>query len=169
MAIGYACLALAVPGTTIKKCLLKNADEQRLRALITHNLDALERMIDYNISSGIKLYRISSDIIPFASSPINRIPWQEEYQERLKAIGIKIKGSGMRVSMHPGQYTVLNSPDDTIACNAMRELSYHAQFLDGLWSARLPQNRNRALAKGSSWKFVCTMLTSPSIPRRRSV
>lgn len=132
MAIGYACLALAVPGTTIKKCLLKNADEQRLRDLISHNLDALERMIDYNLSSGIKLYRISSDIVPFASSPINTVPWQEEYRERLKAIGIKIKGSGMRVSMHPGQYTVLNSPDDTIACNAMRELSYHAQFLDGL-------------------------------------
>ena len=132
MSIGYACLAQAVPGTDIKKCLIKNASPGRLRELIGINLDALANMVEYNISNGIRLYRVSSDIIPFASSPVNTVPWAEEFKDRLILIGGRIKGSGMRVSMHPGQYTVLNSPDEKIAAAAAAELDYHALFLDSL-------------------------------------
>lgn len=132
MHIGYACLALGVPGTGLRKCLLKNATEQRLRELIAANLDALERMVDYNIGNGIRLYRISSDIIPFASSPVMTVPWAGDYAQRLSSLGQKIRDAGMRVSMHPGQYTVLNSPSESIAQNAALELSYHACLLDAL-------------------------------------
>ncbi len=132
MGIGYACLALGVPGTDIRDCLIKNASETRLRELISHNLSSLERMMDYNIRNGIRLYRISSDIIPFASSPVNAVPWTEEYAERLFIIGRKIMDSGMRVSMHPGQYTVLNSPNEKTADSTVMELEYHARFLDSL-------------------------------------
>ena len=132
MNIGYACLALGVPGTGLQKCLLRNATEQRLRELIAANLDALERMVDYNSKNGIRLYRISSDIIPFASSPVMTVPWITDYARRLSGIGQKIRDAGMRVSMHPGQYTVLNSPVETIAANAALELAYHASLLDAL-------------------------------------
>ncbi len=132
MSIGYACLALGVPDTTIKKCMIKNADEERLNTLISENLSALERMVDYNIKNGICLFRISSDIIPFASSPVNTIPWSQIYGDRLAAIGDKVQKSGMRVSMHPGQYTVLNSPNDATVSSAVAELMYHTQFLDSL-------------------------------------
>lgn len=132
MSIGYACHAMAVPGSGIKKCLLRNADTHRLQELIGANLDALDRMVAYNIANGIMLYRISSDIVPFASSPVNDLPWESRFQERLTNIGRKIKESGMRVSMHPGQYTVLNSPDERTVENAVSELQYHARFLDSL-------------------------------------
>lgn len=132
MSIGYACLAQAVPGTDIKKCLIKNANPQRLRELIRSNLDALLNMVEYNKANGIRLYRISSDIIPFASSPVNTLSWAEEFKDRLKMIGGRIMESGIRVSMHPGQYTVLNSPDEKIAAAAAAELDYHAVFLDSL-------------------------------------
>ena len=132
MSIGYACLAQAVSGTDIKGCLLRNADAQRLRALIAHNLRSLETMVDYNRDNGIRLYRISSDIIPFASSPVNLVPWEEEFRKQLLEIGAKIRASGMRVSMHPGQYTVLNSQTAETYDNAVKELLYHAQFLDAL-------------------------------------
>lgn len=132
MSIGYACHTLAVSGAEIKKCLLRNADEATLRGLIEWNLNALERMVDYNLQNGIRLYRISSDLIPFASSPVNHIPWALDYADRLAAIGRKILQGGMRVSMHPGQYTVLNSPNPTVAENAVRELAYHTLLLDAL-------------------------------------
>lgn len=132
MSIGYACLTLGVQNTDLKTCTIKNADEARLTSLIACNLDALEKMIDYNIKNSIHMFRISSDIIPFASSPVNRIPWAETFGERLSAIGRKIRQSGMRVSMHPGQYTVLNSPNETTAENAVLDLRYHAAFLDSL-------------------------------------
>jgi len=132
MSIGYACLTLGVPFTDMKKCLIKNADEVRLNQLIAANLCALERMVDYNLRNGIKLFRISSDIIPFASSPVNSIRWSEDYAFQLAEIGRKIRTGGMRVSMHPGQYTVLNSPNAQTVENAIRELDYHALFLDSL-------------------------------------
>lgn len=132
MPIGYACIALGVPNTAIKKCLIKNADEAHLHALIRSNISALGNMIAYNIKNGIRLFRISSDIIPFASSPVNTIPWAQIYGERLAALGRKAQESGMRLSMHPGQYTVLNSPNMQTAENAIRELEYHALFLDCL-------------------------------------
>lgn len=130
MSIGYACLAIAVPESNIKGCTLKNANEERLLSLIEHNLDSLEKMIDYNIYNDIRLFRISSDLIPFGSSVAKELPWQKIYDEKLTAIGNKIVTAGMRVSMHPGQYTVLNSPIKSVAMRAVQDLNYHAMVLD---------------------------------------
>ena len=132
MNIGYACLALGVPGSELKSCTLKNAQEERLVSLIGHNLDSLNKLIDYNIRSGIKLFRISSDLIPFGSSVAEDLPWQDIYAETLTSTGRKILDAGMRVSMHPGQYTVLNSRDRTVVDRARRDLDYHAKVLDCL-------------------------------------
>ena len=111
MRIGYACLAIAVPGSKMKNCTLKNADAERLLSLIEHNLNSLETLIDYNICNNIRLFRISSDLIPFGSSLATGLKWEKIYLEKLSTIGQKILCSEMRVSKHPGQYTVLNSPD----------------------------------------------------------
>ena len=132
MRIGYACLAIGVPNTKQRNCLLKNASEEKLAELIHYNLSALENIIDYNIKNGIKLFRISSNLIPFASSSVNRIMWWELFENELKTIGQKIKDSGMRVSMHPGQYTVLNSNDEGVLGRAIQDLNYHTQVLNGL-------------------------------------
>lgn len=132
MAIGYACITIGVPGTELSRCILKNASEETLRRIIKDNLSALERIIDYNSKNHINLFRISSDMIPFASHPINQICWWEEEKEQLNRIGQRMKEAGIRVSMHPGQYTVLNSPNEKVVENAIKELIYHDQFLSGL-------------------------------------
>ncbi|NTV90991.1 MAG: UV DNA damage repair endonuclease UvsE, partial [Clostridiales bacterium] len=132
MNIGYACLTVGVPGTDLKSCIMKNAGDERLRELIGNNLDSLEKIIEYNISSGIRLFRISSDLIPFGSSPVNRLPWERLFSDRLSGIGKKIRDGGIRVSMHPGQYTVLNSPDPEVARRAAADLDYHCRLLESL-------------------------------------
>lgn len=132
MRIGYACITVGVPYTGLKSCILKNASEEKLASLIAYNLNSLENIIDYNIENGIKLFRISSDLIPFGSSPVNSIPWWEMFASQLAAIGRKIMNSGMRVSMHPGQYTVLNSPSPDVVARAKEDLIYHARVLDSL-------------------------------------
>lgn len=130
MSIGYACISIGVPGTGLSRCNLKNVTGENIRTITSSNLSALEKMIDYNIKNQIKLYRISSDIIPFASHPINQVRWWEEEKEHLEQIGRKITRSDLRVSMHPGQYTVLNALDPQVVRNAFRELIYHEKLLN---------------------------------------
>lgn len=132
MRIGYACHTVGVPDTAIKSCTLKNASRSRLEELIKGNLLSLRNMIDYNVRNGISLYRISSDLIPFGSSIAYELPWQELFQAELEAIGRQIAESGLRVSLHPGQYTVLNSPVAAVADAAEKDLIYHARILDSL-------------------------------------
>ena len=132
MRIGYACLTRGIPYTAIKRTVQKNATEARLRELISHNLASLDRMLDYNRDSGIHMLRISSDIIPFGSSPVNTLQWEEEFEEKLAALGRKLKAYDIRVSMHPGQYTVLNSPRIEVVDRAILDLEYHVRFLGAL-------------------------------------
>lgn len=132
MSIGYACILLGEPECNFKSLTLKTVNENKLNEVILHNLNVLSKIIDYNIKNNIKLFRISSDIIPFASHPINQMKWWIEYKDILVSIGEKIRTSGMRVSMHPGQYTILNSPNESVVENSINDLIYHTRFLDEL-------------------------------------
>lgn len=132
MRVGYACLTIGVLDANFKSCTAKNANIENLQRIIEHNLNSLNNIIEYNIKNNIKLFRISSDIIPFGSSPVNKIKWWEIFSKELSFIGSKIKDSNMRVSMHPGQYTVINSPDSDVVSRAIEDLNYHNRFLDSL-------------------------------------
>jgi len=132
MEIGYACLTVGVQGTDFRTCTRKNASNEKLVELIEHNLDSLETIVDYNIKNKIRLFRITSDLIPFGSSPVNQLPWQDLFMSRFARIGERLKAGNLRVSMHPGQYTVLNSPDVTVVERAVDDLIYHANLLDAL-------------------------------------
>lgn len=132
MNIGYACLTVGVYGTKQRTCMMKNATPDVLISLIQSNLESLDKILDYNKQNHIKLFRISSDIIPFGSHPVNRVKWWEIFSENLNAIGRKAKTHGIRLSMHPGQYTVLNSPNEEVVERAVEDLRYHARFLDAI-------------------------------------
>ena len=132
MSIGYACLNIGTPDTNIRSVMQRNATPEKLTEVTAHNLAALEKMIDYNQKNKIQLFRISSDLIPFGSSPVNPLPWWDIHAEAFQRIGAKIRKSGMRVSFHPGQYTVLNSPDEDVVARAILDLEYHAKMLECL-------------------------------------
>lgn len=133
MKIGYACLVVGEPDTTIKTTRKVNATAERLTELIEHNLKSMENMLDYNIQQNIKMYRISSDIIPFGSDlETNTLKWWTVFSEDFKRLSKKIKENDIRVSMHPGQYTVLNSLDENVVNRAIADLDYHTKFLDSL-------------------------------------
>lgn len=132
MKIGYACLTVGVSGTKYQSCTMKNASTDVLLSLIQSNLEVLDKILDYNIQNNIKLFRISSDIIPFGSHPINTVKWWEIFKNQLGEIGRKAVINGIRLSMHPGQYTVLNSIDDTVVERAIEDLRYHTRLLDAM-------------------------------------
>lgn len=132
MSIGYACTTIGVPYTDLRSCILRNACEIKLNELIDCNINTLNNIIDYNIDNNIKLFRISSDIIPFGSSPANQLKWWELYKDKLRLLGKKIKDNNIRVSMHPGQYTILNSTSSDVIDRAIEDLIYHYRFLECL-------------------------------------
>ena len=132
MSIGYGCLNIGTLNTNIRSVMQRNATPEKLTEVTAHNLEALEKMVDYNIANDIRLYRISSDLIPFGSSPVNALDWPEIHKEAFERVGAKIRKSGMRVSLHPGQYTVLNSPTEDVGERAIADLIYHDKILAAL-------------------------------------
>lgn len=133
MSIGYPCITVGVNDTKQKTCRKASATEEHLSTLIEHNLNALKNIVQFNGEHKIKLFRISSDIIPFASDKeVNTLDWSTQFSEQFEEIGKLIKHYGMRISMHPGQYTVLNSPDEGVVERAIADLEYHTLFLDSL-------------------------------------
>ena len=139
MRIGYACLTKGIRNTDFRSCKKNNATDEKLLSIIESNLDSLKNILEYNGKNNIRLFRISSDIIPFGSSPVNKLPWWNIYKDRFDELGKIIKSTGQRVSMHPGQYTVINSPRDDVVQRAIEDLEYHCRVLDCLETG--PENK----------------------------
>lgn len=127
--IGYACLTLGI-AEKYRTCRLKNLNYQNLYEIIEHNLNVLDKVLDYNYNNKIFLFRISSDIIPFGNKALTIIDWPKVFKKQLKLLAIKIKKYKIRVSMHPGQYTIINSTKPEVISNSIAELIYHSLFLD---------------------------------------
>lgn len=132
MKIGYPCIPLGVPYKTTRKFLLKNYNDEILYSCINENLKDLLNILKYNKSNNILMFRISSDIIPFGGHEINTFDWKKEFSSQLLEIGNYAKENNIRLSMHPGQYTVLNTPDLNILKKSISDLTYHCDFLDSL-------------------------------------
>lgn len=127
---GYACVSRLTGLSTNHTCQLKSASPEKLRALIDWNLRDLRGILEHNLKHGWRLFRVGSSFVPFASHPVNQVRWWEEYADELAAVGAFLRAHDIRLMIHPGQYTILNSPDETVWHNAVAELDYSARLLD---------------------------------------
>jgi UV DNA damage endonuclease len=98
------------------------------------SLDRLEAILGYLEDTGIGMYRMATALAPYASHPdLPRFRDQpRECAERLAEIGARARAADIRLSTHPGQYTVLNSADERVAALAAEELEVQAEILDGM-------------------------------------
>lgn len=126
--LGYASLNTQLPSPA-RRVRLANATPERLRELLAANLDALEAVLRWNAEHDIRVFRLSSNIVPLASHPANRLRWWEELAARFAALGKLMRDEGMRLSAHPGQYTVLGSPKAAVTAAGIAELDYHGRLL----------------------------------------
>ena len=130
MRIGYPCVNRTIGCTGSRTFRLKSYSEGRLIEAVGNNLDCLLRMLRYNAQNNILFFRISSALVPFASHPVCRFRWQRHFKAEFAGIGRFVKEHGMRISMHPDQFTLINSLDKDIFERSRRELLYHAEVLD---------------------------------------
>ena len=99
--------------------------EERLIQSINYNLATLIEILKFNIDNNFMFFRISSDIIPFASHPICKFDWKEYFKSDLIQIGQLIKKHNIRISMHPDQFVLINAKNQDIVTTSIKELEYH--------------------------------------------
>jgi UV DNA damage endonuclease len=128
--LGFVASVLSEDLTTSRTCRLSNATPARLRELTQENLAALDKVLTFLGREHVHLYRISSNLIPFASHTVNKTKWWDEFGADFHHLGARIRRLGIRVSLHPGQFTVLNSPSPAIVKASFAELRYQARLLD---------------------------------------
>jgi UV DNA damage endonuclease len=143
--LGYACVNTQLPSSA-RTARLANATPERLLELAEANLDALEATLRWNEEHGIEVFRVTSNLIPLASHPVNTVAWWDELDDRFAALGRLLAGSGARLSTHPGQYTVLSSQSESVVAAAVAELDYHDRLLSAL---RLDRSHRIVLHVGS--------------------
>jgi UV DNA damage endonuclease len=130
MKIGYPCINHSIGKKTVSTFRLSSYTEERLIQSIKYNLDTLVEILKYNIVNNLMFFRISSDIIPFASHSICKFDWKEYFRSDFIKIGRLIKENKMRISMHPDQFVLINAKNQDIVNNSIKELGYHTDVLD---------------------------------------
>ena len=130
MRIGYPCINRSIGCTASRTFRLASYTEERMGDTVQENLSCLSRIIAYNERHGMLFFRITSDLVPFASHPVCTFPWQEEYAGEFEKIGDYIQQYGFRISMHPDQFVLLNAPDKGVLQRSIDDLVYQVQVLD---------------------------------------
>jgi len=128
--IGYACINMQIEVTTNRTFRLARLSEEAVQQTTALNFAALRQILEWNQQHNIRLFRIGSSLIPYASHERFTFDWQTAFANEIQAIRAFIQQHGMRLSMHPGQYTVLNSPDSKTVASAVRELEWQSQLVD---------------------------------------
>ena len=98
------------------------------------SLDRLDAILSYLDANDIRFYRMATALAPYASHP--ELPEFRDQPARcaaqLAAVGARARALGIRLTSHPGLYTVLNSEDDTVRRLAAVELEVQAELMDGM-------------------------------------
>ncbi len=132
MKIGYPCINQSLGKKTISTFRISSYSEERLIKAVSYNLEVLKDILDYNIQHDFLFFRISSDIIPFASHPICKFDWENYFKKDLFYIGQIVKDKKVRISMHPDQFVILNSPNNEVVEKGIREINYQSALLNAM-------------------------------------
>ena len=144
--LGYACInmELSAQGVSCNRSMIRRTFDAKgisyCSELILENLRNLTKIVSWNNQNNIKVYRMSSDMMPWMSEyELTDLPDFDKISNLLRGIGKLAMDNGQRLSFHPGQFCVLASPNEEVVLNAMNELNKSAQIMDlmGLPKSRM--------------------------------
>lgn len=107
----------------------------RLSALCRANADALVETLRYCADHGIGAFRINSQILPVKTHPtagydVAELPEAAAIVSRFRECGAFARARDIRLSFHPDQFVVINSPTPKTVAHSMAELDYQAEVAE---------------------------------------
>ena len=137
MNLGYACINTGLSANKImtnRTMRRKTLDEKGIdyvSDLALANVKDLKTIIQWNNEMGIKLFRLSSQIFPW----MEEYDWPDlkDYNEIVSImleIGNLATKTGQRLTMHPGPFHCLASPNPKVVKRTVIGLNKHAEQFD---------------------------------------
>ena len=135
--LGYCCINMSLRPKRISvnnSCIRRTYDERGMAyvsQLALINARNLIEIIKWNEQNGFKVYRMSSDMIPWQSEyEIKDLPDYRKISTLLRGAGNLALKYGQRLSFHPGPFNVLGSPNPVLVQKTIKELNQHAEIMD---------------------------------------
>jgi UV DNA damage repair endonuclease len=113
----------------------QNVAEEKLWDLLKGNIEAVRKLVNRvgALDENLRMVRLGSDILPVYTQRDWSWFWRTSdvrtYLEReFRTVGDLARERGVRLSMHPGQFTVLASDNPDIVDRSIEEFEYHADM-----------------------------------------
>lgn len=124
--------------TTTATAMLRLSRSERLARLSElglANADALLASLRFCAAQAIGAFRINSQILPVKTHPqagyeIHELPRARDIVARFRECGSFARAHNLRLSFHPDQFVVLNSPNKQTLAHSLAELNYHAEVAE---------------------------------------
>ncbi len=109
--------------------------EQRLWDLMVHNIQSIHKLVERvgTLDESLRMVRLSSDILPVYTERSWSYFWRRSdvrdfCSTAFAKVGDVARSRGVRLSFHPGQFTVLASDNPLIVDRSIEEFEYHADM-----------------------------------------
>ncbi|CAB4133463.1 Uve UV damage repair endonuclease [uncultured Caudovirales phage] len=117
--------------------------EQKLWDLMVQNIEATRKLVERvgNLNDSLRMVRISSDVLPVFTHNDWKYFWSRQdviqyCEQHFRKIGDISRDRNVRLSMHPGQFTVLASDNPNIVTKSIEEFEYHATMANWMGFAK---------------------------------
>lgn len=135
--IGYCCINTELRKLgifTSRTCRLDTVEKNGIDYIYNlafQNINDLASVFRWNHTHNIFLYRMSSEMFPFATHPnyYQDYDWSR-FELQLKNLGKLAKHYKQTITFHPGQYNQLTSNRDSVVQNSIIDINAHAKILD---------------------------------------
>jgi UV DNA damage endonuclease len=147
MNLGYACINMSMGKnvSTNRTMVKKTFDSKGLdyvSELALKNASDIIKILEWNRLNGIKLFRLSSALIPWGDKlDLTQLKDYKEIKSELKKAGDFAKFWGMRITSHPGPFNVLVSPNEKVVENTISDLELHGKIFDMMGLEKSPYNK----------------------------
>ena len=129
--LGFAVKVLGAGG-------MRTSDTRRWQSEphLSRSIELLDAAFDHLHANDLRVFRMSSSTVPYGTHPdLPQLDYRRQIGDcegELAALGAKARDHGIRLSTHPGQYSVLNSENEDVAAKARLDVEQDAALLDAL-------------------------------------